>query len=361
MKAQFIKEVTRLSDDIVDFPDIAFDPDNWTYDWGKYKNEFNLKDVSLLRKEVVPVDKIDFSTNTGRKTGVSDDDVEKLAQSFLVHGLDLNQPPIIVDENYCCQNGGTRGKTFPRVGIEDYCVWVVGYKDELAKVDLANKVNNPIRETFVRYPTLSDVKAGVEDYCYQYYEKNGEAPSRDELEKKIKEYGEHCLSKGDLKKVKALIVINGNVPVKPTRFKDWDSPSAEKWLREKSNEDELKEVADSIQFHNAKHDTGKQTNARWARMNQYAGELARDAVEKQVAIPGKIVVSTPPPKDETISSMNKSRENFAKELSDYHELELAKLQYHALFGCFPLEHPDAVIKYMPLLHEEVDKGWLIDS
>ena len=39
------------------------------------------------------------------------------------------------------------------------------------------------------------------------------------------------------------------------------------------------------------------------------GELARDAVETQVAIPGKLVVSTPPPKDETISSMNKQRES----------------------------------------------------
>ena len=121
------------------------DPDNWTADFTEFCEEFDLHDVELVDKVVLPISKVKSIFNRGKKSDSLPRDREKLKESYEKNKVDTKQYPICIDEEYDTLNGGTRlhPEVLPALGIRAYCFWIVRPKNILARIDFENKVNDP--------------------------------------------------------------------------------------------------------------------------------------------------------------------------------------------------------------------------
>jgi len=331
------------------------DPNNWSAEFEDFCEEFDLHDVELVDKKVLPISKVSFLLNGGKKADSLPRDREKLKESYENNKVDKSQYPICIDEKYDTLNGGTRlhPEVLPALGIKAYCFWIVRPKNILARIDFENKVNDPAEGVYRRKNTVTDVETGVVAYANSYKELNGDVITEDELKAKIDEYGGNSLTKKERNNLfKELIA--GDMPIQPARYKTFTNQTFRSYMNSDAFSDPRKAdcIADPSKYwlQNAKN------GARW---RQHIDEMYRCSTyhKDQSPYPMDQIVLTPPP-DEDGMEMQERLDFYDDREKLYRKLDSIAM-YKLKNGRYPAQHVDAELLFAPSSHEEVIAGKLI--
>ena len=332
------------------------DPNNWSAEWEEFCEEFDIHDVELVGKRVMPISKVSSIFNGGKKADSLPRDREKLKESYENNKVDKSQYPICIDEAYDTLNGGTRlhPEVLPALGIKAYCFWIVRPKDILARIDFENKVNDPEEKIYRRKNTVTDVETGVVAYANAYKEKNKTEIDQDQLKAKIDEYGGNSLTKKErndlFKKIDSQVDMN----IKPARYKTFTNQSFRGYMNDDLFTDSRKAdcIADPSKYwlQNAKN------GARW---RQHIDEMYRCSTyhKDQSPHPMHQIVLTPPP-DEDGMEMQERLDFYDDREKLYRKLDSIAM-YRLKNGRYPAQHVDAELLFAPSSHEEVMAGKLI--
>lgn len=326
------------------------DPNNWTYSFDDFCNEYGLEGVKLIKKQVLPLAMLDNTFNGGKKGDPSPADREKLKDSFETHKIQLNQPPICIDSEYKTINGGTRLDVLPLLGVEVYATWMIEFDSELDQIDFENKVNDPERGVFARHNDIKDVEIGVLEYISKFKQKYGHDMSEDDLKLKIYEYGANSLTQSERTTLFKTIKSRNDVAVKPARYKSWTNQTFEAWMKGDDFSDSLKKEINEGDTLFYLHNTNNE--ARWRTFHEYHSRCAKkDESMNHLAM-------TPPPSDD--GGEDELRKEFYNEREKYCKGLDNIFAYKFKHGCYPCQHKDAWLKFAPSSHGEVKDGKLIE-
>ncbi len=325
-------------------------PDNWTYSFDDFCEEYDLSGVKLVDKAIVPLEMLDNTFNNGKKGDPSPSDCEKLKTSFENHKIQMDQPPICVTNDFKTANGGTRLEVLPQLGVQCYAVWVVEFESEMDQIDFENKVNDPERGLYARSNEVRDVEVGVLAWIAAFKKVFMCDVSEDELKNKITEYGGNSLTKSEQTSLFRKIKGRDDVAVKPARYKTWTNQTFESWMKGDDFSDPMKREINEGDVDFYLHNTNNE--ARWRTFHDYHSRCAKkDEHMNHLAM-------TPPPtndggEDELRKDFYNERERYCKGLDNI-------FAYRFKHGCYPCQHKDAWLKFAPSSHGEVKDGKLIE-
>lgn len=325
------------------------DPNNWTYSFNDFCEEYDLEGVKLIDKMIVPLEILDNTLNNGKKGDPSPSDCEKLKTSFETHKIKLDQPPICATIDYKTVNGGTRLTVLPQLGVKCYAVWVVEFDSELDQIDFENKVNDPKRGLFARSNEVRDVEIGVLAWISNVEKKYGVSVSEDELKTKITQYGGNSLTKTEQTSLFRKIKGRDDVAVKPARYKTWTNQTFESWMKGDDFSDPMKDQINDGDVDFYLHNTNNE--ARWRTFHDYHAKCAKKDVSMNH------LAMTPPPSED--GEEDELRKNFYNERERYCKGLDNIFAYKFKHGCYPCQHKDAWLKFAPSSHGEVKDGKLI--
>jgi len=332
------------------------DPNNWTADFTEFCEEFDLQDVELVDKVVLPISKVSSILNGGKKADSLPRDREKLKESYENNKVDMDQYPICIDESYDTLNGGTRlhSEVLPALGIRAYCFWIVRPKNILARIDFENKVNDPEEGVYRRKNTPKDVKIGVNAYADAYKKKNGTKLDHDQLKIKIADYGGNSLTKKEKNDLFKELIADNSDRFKPARYKTFTNQSFRGYMNDDLFTDSRK--ADCISDPSKYWLQNAKNGARW---RQHIDEMYRCAIfhKDQSPHPMHQIVITPPP-DEDEKEMQERYDFYVAREKLYRKLDAISM-YRFKNGRYPAQHVDAELLFAPSSHEEVMAGKLI--
>ena len=372
----FIKDVSLL--DGTYFTEETSDPDSWTMSFESYCSQYGLKNVELIEKRLVAFDDIQPNINGGKATGTEEEDILDLQKSFEFHGLQTNQPPIILDEKLRPQNGTTRLLGLPKLGLKAYMCWIVRCEKKTDWIDLRNIVNDPPRPIFSRTQSVRDIVQGVIEYADSYFDENNKEFSNSQLKAKIEQFSSNTLSKAQQKSVFDQIKALRSQGIKLDRYNGWKKDSLCQYIRSEQCIDALFDDVEEIEnyfFFQAKfnaNDSTATTTPRYAAYLHRQAEAIRQSCEVHVSGEGvttyilpetpisfNTVAYTKVPKNQTDKEVLSKRQRFIRQKEQFEKNVSILSQYRDKYGFALTSHPESRLIFAPCSAEEIETGMFI--